>query len=156
MITSSFDNIRYIFEKTATENYPLQFNDTRTTPILNKSSEYKVAVENFVFSKYNVLPNILCYRFYTDTLPILDVSVSGQPNITKKLLFTYPFNNSTDTTSPFISFRADNYYWNELISNEPLKQINLYVNQVDINGNETPLFLYDLHYFSMTLLFQKK
>ena len=154
MITSSFNNIRYIFEKTSDINQNLNLRETRSTPILNKSNDYKVAVESFIFSKYNLVPDILEYRFYTYSIPVLDSNISGQQNLTKRLLFTYQLDNA-DRSSLFITFRADNYYWYDLLSSDALYTMDLYATQVNKNGVETPLVFYDLHHFSMTLLFNK-
>lgn len=154
MITSSFNNIRYIFEKTSDANQNLNFKETRATPILNKANDYKVAVESFVFSKYLVVPDILQYRFYTYSMPVLDSNVSGQQNLTKRLLFSYQLGD-TDRSSLFITFRADNYYWCDLLSSDALYTMDLYATQVNKNGVETPLILYDTFHFSMTLLFNK-
>jgi hypothetical protein len=151
MITASNDNVRLMFNDNFSGGQ-VKFSHTRSTPILNDPSEYKLALDNFI----SVIPseekhNTIMYRFYSNNIPVSGTLTAGNQN-ERQLLFEYVFNNFSDNTATYISFMPDNYHFYNLYSNTPLYTTDLFVTKVSNTGVETPL---TSDFFSCTLLFQK-
>ena len=153
MITASNDKVRLQFQNTF-DGAEVRFSSTRTVPIINTPSQYKVCLENFThFRGENPETNILTYRFYTN-MPISGTLLEGQPNDTKQLVVEYQLNNYSDNLSqPYVSYMSQNNQYYDLYSAEPMYGSSLFVTKVDYQGVETPL---TSGYFSATLLFEKK
>ena len=153
MITASNDKVRLQFQQLF-DGAEVRFSSTRTVPILNNPSQYKVCLENFTHYRGEINEtNILTYRFYTN-MPISGTLLEGQPNDTKQLIAEYQLNNYSDNgIQPYVSYMSQNNQYYDLYSAEPLYASSLFVTQTDYQGVETPL---TSAYFNCTLLFEKQ
>ncbi len=159
LVESSADNIRIHYKLYNNNPVPIEvkFNTNRVTPILNNPEDYEVCIEYCHLSEYFSTNPRNRLVFSTDA-PVLGELAYGSKNITDKIIGYAPFEIVTpDGVNYFkqVNYAPEQYRWFDMISNYPLKELNIYV-FTEIQGELQPLFLTNPEEIGFNILFRKK
>lgn len=114
---------------------------SRAYPILKRSSDYHVCVSAFSLPTSGLgVTNIARFDIKSNTLPIQTQLINGRQEVTERILFSY-YPTAVELGTNAVVFNSTNNFFSDLDSNEPLRQTDLFIDVVYIDGSKMPFAL---------------
>lgn len=134
-------------------HYFIVKNNFNNLDIINSIQYLKLTEEFKTLNLWNDFKTIL---FDTDRIPVNSEMVSGQKNLTRKVLTDFEQITGINDQSKFIYRPHSNLRYYNLISNMELISIDLKIYWQAKNGKIYPVFLTSNDFFNIKLVFKKK
>lgn len=109
---------------------------SRAYPILKRASDYHVCVSAFSFPTAGLtIANLARIDIKTNTLPIQTQLLNGRQEVTERILFSY-YPTAAELATNAVVFNSTNNFFTDLDSNEPLRETDLVVDIVYVDGSK--------------------
>ena len=114
---------------------------SRAYPILKRSSDYHVCVSAFSLPTSGLgVTNIARFDIKSNTLPIQTQLINGRQEVTERILFSY-YPTAVELGTNAVVFNSTNNFFSDLDSNEPLRETDLFIDVVYVDGSKMPFAL---------------
>ena len=128
---------------------------SRAYPILNRASDYHVCVSAFSLPTGGLtVANIARIDIKTNSLPIQTQLINGRQEVNSRILFSY-YPTTAELATNAVVFNSTNNFFTDLDSNEPLRQTDLFIDVVYVDGSEIPFTLGTINGAFVDLYFER-
>ena len=128
---------------------------SRAYPILKRASDYHVCVSAFSLPTGGLtIANLARIDIKTNSLPIQTQLINGRQEVNSRILFSY-YPTTAELGTNAVVFNSTNNFFTDLDSNEPLRQTDLFIDVVYVDGSEIPFALGTINGAFVDLYFER-
>lgn len=109
-------------------------NQSRTGPILERASDYIVAVVGFSIPPHE-LASICRFEIRTNSIPVVATLSNGNNQKQSRVLLTY-YPSLAEIDLPKITYNSSNYIYHSMDSNEQLRMSDIQIVYIANDGTE--------------------